>query len=243
MNSTIYTIDNVKQIYGHRTVLNLPSFNIQSGEILAVVGPSGAGKSTLLRLLTLLEAPSCGAVNLHLNGGSFCHDTISINERRQIAMIFQRPLLLSRSVHDNVAYGLRLRGERNGKTRIDTALERVALSNLAKAQPDTLSGGEMQRVAVARALVLEPQVLLLDEPTANLDPYNIRIIENLVNEQNQQYGTTIILVTHDIFQAKRLATRVALLSDGQLIEVAPASQFFDAPKDPRTAAFLSGELI
>ena len=98
-------------------------------------------------------------------------------------------------------------------------------------------------MAVARALVLEPQVLLLDEPTANLDPYNIRIIENLVNEQNQQCGTTTILVTHDIFQAKRLASRVALLSDGQLIEDAPAGQFFDAPKDPKTAAFLSGELI
>ena len=117
------------------------------------------------------------------------------------------------------------------------------MTPLAEAHPRTLSGGEAQRVAIARALVLEPRVLLFDEPTANLDPYNVRIIEKLVKEQNQDYGTTIVLVTHDIFQAKRLATRVGLLVNGELIEVAPADEFFNTPKDPRTAAFLAGDLI
>ena len=101
----------------------------------------------------------------------------------------------------------------------------------------------MQRVAVARALVLEPQVLLLDEPTANLDPYNVRLIEDLIREQHQSYHTTIILVTHNVFQAQRLATRVALILDGELVEVAPTEQFFASPRDPRTAAFISGDLV
>jgi tungstate transport system ATP-binding protein len=158
-------------------------------------------------------------------------------------MVFQRPVLLSRSVRANVAYGLRLRGERDGRARIDAALERVGLSALADAQPRTLSGGEMQRVALARALVLEPRALLLDEPTANLDPANVRLIEHLVREQHDMFGTTIILVTHNIFQARRLATRVGLMLDGELIEVAPADDFFNTPQDPRTISFLSGDFV
>jgi tungstate transport system ATP-binding protein len=101
----------------------------------------------------------------------------------------------------------------------------------------------MQRVAVARALVVEPRVLLLDEATANLDPANVRIIEDLVREQHEQAGTTIVLVTHNVFQARRLAMRVAFILEGELIEVAPVEAFFSAPRDPRSAAFVSGELV
>jgi tungstate transport system ATP-binding protein len=233
----------VEQVYGARTVLRLPSLTILQGEILALVGPSGAGKSTLLRLLALLEEPKRGEILLHSGDRRVSYASASIAERRQIAMVFQRPVLLSRSVRANVAYGLRLRGERDGRERVDGALERVSLMSLANARPRTLSGGEMQRVALARALVLEPRVLLLDEPTANLDPSNVRLIENLVREQHEAYGTTIIMVTHNVFQARRLATRVALLLDGELVESAPAEQFFDAPQDPRTAAFMSGDLV
>jgi len=158
-------------------------------------------------------------------------------------MVFQRPVLMSLGVRANVAIGLRIRGERDYHERVEQALARVALSHLSDAKAHTLSGGEMQRVAVARALVLEPKVLLLDEPTANLDPYNVRIIEDLIREQHQTYGTTIILVTHNVFQARRLATRVALLLDGGLVEVGPTAQLFDSPRDPRTAQFMSGELV
>ena len=157
-------------------------------------------------------------------------------------MVFQRPFLMSRTVFDNVAYGLRIRGDSNPEA-VWEALERVSLTKLAKAPANTLSGGEMQRVAVARALVIEPQVLLLDEPTANLDPYNARIIENLISEQNQQFHTTIVLVTHNIFQARRLATRVGLMLNGELVEIAPKDTFFESPADPRTKAFLSGDLV
>ncbi len=243
MTDALYSLEDVAQVYGSRTVLRIPTLTITSGEIFGLVGPSGAGKSTLLRLLALLEAPSRGQVYFHVNGRRASYASASIDDRRQATMVFQRPVLLSRSVRANVAYGLRLRGERDGHARIDAALERVGLTALADAQPRTLSGGEMQRVALARALVLEPRALLLDEPTANLDPANVRLIENLVREQHDTFGTTIVLVTHNIFQARRLATRVALVLDGELIEVAPAADFFNAPADPRTAAFLSGDFV
>ncbi len=243
MTDTLYTVDHVAQRYGARTVLQIPHLTIERGEVFALVGPSGAGKSTLLRLLALLEAPTEGQVRVALHGEPVTQATATTAQRRDLAMVFQRPALLSRSVYANVAYGLRVRGEHNARSRIEQALARVALGDLARAQPGTLSGGELQRVAVARALVLEPRVLLLDEPTANLDPYNVRLIEQLVTEQHQQHNTTIVLITHNVFQAQRLATRVALLLDGQLVEVAPTAQFFDAPRDPRTAAFVSGELV
>ncbi|NLF77843.1 MAG: phosphate ABC transporter ATP-binding protein [Chloroflexi bacterium] len=238
-----YDLSNLVHRYGERTVLQIGSLHIDPGEIFALVGPSGAGKSTLLRLLGLLEAPSQGHLTLQLNGQSFTYATASIAERRQVVMVFQRPVLMSLGVRANVAIGLRIRGERDYHERVEQALARVALSHLSDAKAHTLSGGEMQRVAVARALVLEPKVLLLDEPTANLDPYNVRIIEDLIREQHQTYGTTIILVTHNVFQARRLATRVALLLDGGLVEVGPTAQLFDSPRDPRTAQFMSGELV
>ncbi|MCC7448517.1 MAG: phosphate ABC transporter ATP-binding protein [Anaerolineae bacterium] len=241
--SPLYRIADLRHSYGTRTVLSIPALTIAPDEIFAIVGPSGAGKSTLLRLLALLEAPYRGTVHLHLNGQSLSYTNASVADRRQIGMVFQKPLLLSRSVRDNVAYGLRLRGERNSRHQVEQILERVALRDLADAHPRTLSGGEAQRVAVARALVLNPRVLLLDEPTANLDPFSGRLIEDLVREQHTQHGTTVMLVTHNLFQARRLATTVGLMIQGELIETAPTEQFFTAPQDPRSATFASGELI
>lgn len=238
-----YQIDDVIQRYGPRTVLRVGALSIEAGEIFALVGPSGAGKSTLLRLLGLLETPTQGRVTLTLGERAVTSTSATIDDRRQITMVFQRPVLLSRSVRANIAFGLRLRGQRNNHAEINQVLERVALTDLSEAKARTLSGGEMQRTAVARALVLKPQVLLLDEPTANLDPYNVRLIEGLIREQHEQHHTTIIMVTHNIFQAQRLATRVALILDGELVEVAPTEAFFNAPRDPRTTAFVSGDLV
>lgn len=238
----IYTMNHVKQIYGTRTVLQIDELIIEPGEIFSIVGPSGAGKSTLLRLFGLLEEPSTGSIEMSINGEYFMANRATIHQRRQLTMVFQRPFLMSRTVFDNVNYGLQIRGQNKPKA-VWEALERVSLSQLAKAPAHTLSGGEMQRVAIARALVIEPQVLLLDEPTANLDPYNVRIIEDLIREQYQRFHTTIIMVTHNIFQARRLATRVGLLLNGQLIESANTRTFFESPDDPRTQAFLSGDLV
>jgi tungstate transport system ATP-binding protein len=243
MNHPVYVLEQIEQVYGKRTVLQLPALRIEAGEVLALVGPSGAGKSTLLRLLALLETPTLGTVYVGLDQLMTPHSSATICERRQIGMVFQRPVLLSRSVRANVTYGLRLRGQRDGRAQVDEMLDRVALLPLANAPARTLSGGEMQRVALARTLVTQPQVLLLDEPTANLDPFNVTLIETLLREQHQQHHTTMILVTHNVFQARRLATRVGLLLDGRLVEIAPTDTFFNFPQDRRTAAFVSGELV
>jgi len=152
-------------------------------------------------------------------------------------------VLLNRSVWDNVAFGLELRGNRDAKSEIQSALEKVGLANLARQRARTLSGGEAQRVALARALVLKPDILLMDEPTANLDPANVAIIEQIAADLNKDSGTTLVLVTHNIFQAKRLAHRVAFIYEGQLIELGSNSEFFNAPKDPRTIAFIGGEMV
>ncbi len=239
----VYEVRALEKRYHQRSVLRLPMLDIFEGEVLALVGPSGAGKSTLIRLLGLLEAPSSGQVTVHLDGTSHSITSAPIAIRRQIATVFQSPLLLTRSVRANIAYGLRLRGNNHKRDIIDEILTRTHMTHLARKRPGTLSGGEAQRAALARALVLRPKVLLLDEPSAHLDPYNVQIIETLLHEQVQRFGTTLVLVTHNIMQARRMADRVAFLFNGDLIEVAPTEQFFDAPCDPRTRAFISGELV
>jgi tungstate transport system ATP-binding protein len=126
---------------------------------------------------------------------------------------------------------------------VRAALEEVGLAELASARARTLSGGEAQRVALARAIVIEPEVLLLDEPTANLDPYNVGLMETIIRRLNEKHHTTLALVTHNVFQARRLAHRVAFLLDGRVIEVADVEAFFNHPRDPRTAAFVRGEMV
>lgn len=239
--SPIYSLEQVTKRYNGRTVLNIASLQIRPGEVCAIVGPSGAGKSTLLRLLTFLERPSSGT--LKYQNQLVNNQWPDLAARRQVTLVFQRPQLLHRSVAANVAYGLKLRGNKKTDELITAVLKQVGLLELAGANAHTLSGGEMQRVALARALILKPQVLLLDEPTANLDPANIKIIEQIVRQANQEQKTTMIMVTHNTFQARRLADRVCLLLNGRLIEVAATEDFFERPSSPETAAFLSGELI
>lgn len=242
-NKIIYQLHNLRQVYNSRTVLQIRELEIYEGEILALVGPSGAGKSTLLRLLNFLEEPTAGY--LTFADRNFNGTVPPLELRRKVTTVFQHPVLLNRSVAANVAYGLKLRGQ--DKKVIDQAvteaLERVGLLTLASASARTLSGGEAQRVALARALVLEPTVLLLDEPTANLDPYNVKLIEQIIATVNHERHTTIVLVTHNVFQAKRLAHRTGLLLESQLIELADTSTFFETPADPRTAAFVRGEMV
>ncbi len=242
MSDDIYRLRNLTKIYDDRRVLHIEHLDIRQGEIFGVVGPSGAGKSTLLRLLNFLEPPTSGTV--HFFGTEFGPGkSVSLSKRRRVTTVFQRPILLNRSVWDNVSYGLRLRGRRNASQLIEKTLDQVGLMDLAHQRARTLSGGEAQRVALARAMVLQPDALLLDEPTANLDPYNVGLIEDIVQALNQEQGTTLVLVTHNVFQAKRLADRVALMLEGEVIEVADRETFFESPSDPRTAAFVRGEMV
>ncbi len=237
--SDLYQLHEVQQIYTGRTVLDIEQLTISRGETFAIVGPSGAGKSTLLRLLNFLEAPTAGVI---LFDGQPVPPDPPLTLLRRVTTVFQRPILLNRSVRDNVAFGLRLRGlSLDG--RVDETLDRVGLMPFAHQPAQKLSGGELQRAALARALVLDPEVLLLDEPTANLDPYNVGLIESIVREQNRERGTTVVLVTHNVFQTRRLAIRVGLLLEGKVVEVAPVEQFFESPRDPRTAAFARGKMV
>lgn len=237
-----FAVRDLVKRYAQRTVLDIDKLDIRQGEVLAIVGPSGVGKSTLLRLLNFLEQPTSGTIYFKDNEIRGAQE-VPLAIRRRVTTVFQQPLLLRRSVEANVAYGLRLRGIRKGTGRVQEALKEVGLNELAKQDARTLSGGEAQRVALARAMILRPDALLLDEPTANLDPYNVGLIEQIVTRLNHEQGTTIVLVTHNIFQAKRISTRAAFLLNGQIIETNDTETFFEAPSDPRTAAFVRGDMI
>ncbi len=237
-----YHIRDLAKAYQGREVLAIDAIDVQRGEILALVGPSGSGKSTLLRLLNFLEPPTRGWIEFA--GARFdAGKEMPLELRRRVTTVFQRPMLLDRTVWDNVAYSLRLRGQRDAHSPAQNALELVGLANLAHQNARSLSGGEAQRVALARAMILHPDVLLMDEPTANLDPYNVGLIEKIIHQVNRDQNTTVVLVTHNVFQARRLADRVAFLLAGKLIEVADVAAFFDSPADARTQAFINGEMV
>jgi tungstate transport system ATP-binding protein len=238
--AALYLLEGVRHSYRDRTVLDIDRLEVRAGEILCLVGPTGAGKSTLLRLLAGLEP--CQSGQLHFGNHRVEGRGLPLPLQRRITLVFQRPLLLARSVRANVEYGLKLRGARGASLQAQAMLGRLGLGELASRSARTLSGGEAQLTALARSLVLRPEVLLLDEPTAHLDPARVALVEEVVREVHQR-TTTVVWATHNLFQARRMARRVALLLDGRLVEVTDVQEFFSAPKDPRTAAFVRGEMV
>ncbi len=226
---------------GGRTLIHDLTARFEAGPRSIVLGPNGAGKSLLLRLCHGLLRPSRGRISWHgqLDGQLDGRDT-----RRRQAMVFQRPVLLRRSALANVAYPLTLRGTSRGEARARAAeaLARAGLEGLANRPARVLSGGEQQRLALARAWVTEPEILFLDEPTASLDPAATRAVEELVL-QIHEAGTKIVMTTHDLGQARRLAEEVLFLHHGRLIERGPAEAFFAAPRTPEAAAFIRGDLV
>ncbi len=235
----MYQLNQVSKTYNGRTVLSIDQLTIHKSEILTILGPSGAGKSTLLRVLNFLESPTSGEIRF-MDRIWTNHLAVPLEIRRQVTTVFQRPILISRNVQENVALGLHWR--KQPPSEVTQVLAQVGLEHLAKHQAQNLSGGEAQRVALARAIVLKPAVLLLDEPTANLDPYNARIIEEIILRLNQEQNTTIVLVTHNIFQARRLGQRIVLILDGQIVEIGATEAFFNSPTDERTRNFIHGDM-
>ncbi len=220
---------------GARLIESL-DFTLEAGPRTVILGPNGAGKSLTLRLCHGLIKPSTGRVTWRGPGAA--------RAGRHQAMVFQSPVMLRRSAAANIVYALALRGvaRRERRERAGRALERVGLAAVAERPAQVLSLGERNRLALARAWALEPQVLFLDEPTASLDPAATRAFEQAV-EAMHRAGTKIVMTTHDLGQARRLADEVLFLHRGRLVEHAPAAAFFAGPKSPEAAAFVAGELL
>jgi tungstate transport system ATP-binding protein len=222
-------LDNVRFSAGGVEILCGITLTISPGAPTIILGPNGAGKSVTLRLCHGLLQPTDGQIQ--------AGNQTSLLARS--ALVFQRPVMLRRSALANVAYGM---SGRDTHARANALLERVRLSHLAARPARKLSGGEQQRVALARAWGREPEILFLDEPTASLDPAATRAVEDIVGEISAQ-GVKIVMATHDLGQARRLANDVVFLHKGNLLEHTPAADFFAAPKTPQAAAFLRGELL
>ncbi|WP_202318727.1 ABC transporter ATP-binding protein [Archaeoglobus neptunius] len=227
-------LEGISKKYGDTRALEDITLRIEKGEIFTIVGHSGAGKTTLLRILALLEKPDSGK---YYYKGKIADN----NCRREITMVFQKPVMFNSSVYSNVAYGLRIRKSRKIEDRVRTALKLVNLEGFEKYNAKRLSGGEQQRVAIARAIAIEPEVLIMDEPTANLDLVNAAIVEKVITEIAKK-GTTVVLATHNLFQAKRLSDRIAHIFGGRVVEVSKTEEFFERPKSEISRRFVTGEL-
>lgn len=224
-----------------RQILKNISIEVKEGETLGIIGPTGAGKTTLLRVMDLLDLPTEGRVLFR--GETPQSEGERLAARRRIGVVFQRPVMLRGTVYDNVAYGLRIRrlprDEIEG--RVKAALSDVGLEGYERRPARMLSGGEMQRVALARALAISPELLLLDEPTANLDPRTSYVIEDLISRAKMR-GMTAVISTHDLPQAVRLADRIVIIMDGRVISSGSADHLLSSDSDDVRAFMHAGML-
>ncbi|WP_435947245.1 methionine ABC transporter ATP-binding protein MetN [Dryocola sp. BD586] len=242
-------LSNITKVFqqGNRTIqaLNNVSLHVPAGQIYGVIGASGAGKSTLIRCVNLLERPTQGSVLVDGQELTTLSEARLTKARRQIGMIFQHfNLLSSRTVFGNVALPLELDNtpREEIKRRVTELLDLVGLSEKHDVYPANLSGGQKQRVAIARALASNPKVLLCDEATSALDPATTRSILELLKDINRRLGLTILLITHEMDVVKRICDRVAVISDGELIEQDTVSEVFSHPKTPLAQQFIQSTL-
>lgn len=225
-------VEHVAFSAGSVEILRDISLALNPGAPTIVIGPNGAGKSVLLRLCHGLLTPTAGQIH--------AGNVAALTERT--ALVFQRPVMLRRTALANVAYALKGLSPGERRARAMALLDRVGLAHLADRPARKLSGGEQQRVALARAWGRDPEILFLDEPTASLDPAATRAVEDIVGEVATG-GVKIVMATHDLGQARRLAGDIVFLHKGRIVEHAPATEFFTAPKSPLVAAFLRGDLL
>jgi len=217
-----------------QTLIDDLELKLEPDSVSVIMGPNGAGKSLLLRLLHGLISPTSGTIGW---GGQPMNDAV----RQRQAMVFQRPVMLRRSVAANIDFALKLRGTAS-RDRRQEILAAVDLADKADQPAKSLSGGEQQRLALARALTTEPAILFLDEPTANLDPAATAAIEDIIRTAHGN-GTKIVLISHDPGQARRLAHEIIFMHRGRVVEQTPAAQFFKAPGSQQAHDFLAGRLV
>ncbi len=235
---------NVFQNYDGIEVLKNVNLKIDRAEIFALIGPTGAGKTTLIRILDLIDPPYSG--KLFFDGVDVTTRGVDqLEARRRMSYVQQRPLVFTMNVYDNIACGLRWRHMKSAiiKRKTNEALELVGMTSYKDRHAKTLSGGETQRVAVARALVTEPEVLFLDEPTANMDPVSTAKIEEVLAHIINERKTTIIMTTHNMSQGQRMASRLGVLINGELLQTGSVNDIFNQPQNREVAEFVGVENI
>ena len=243
MTQPILEARDLQVVLGGRKVLDVPHLAVERGEVLVIVGPNGSGKSTLLLTLALLQHPTSGT--LIFAGETVNSGSNPLPYRRRMAVVFQEPLLLSTSVRENVATGLKLRGMKGEELedRVSLWLDRFGIGHLAHRSARTLSGGEAQRASLARAFVLEPEVLLLDEPFASLDvPTRYALMGDLEGILGAT-RTTVVMVTHDRDEALALADRVGVMLGGRLAQIDRTEVVFRSPANEEVASFIGVENV
>lgn len=235
---------NLGQKYGRQYALKSINLSIETGDVFALIGPTGAGKTTLLRLLNLLEKPFEGSLTfdgINVTSSNSHH----LEVRRRMSFVQQKPVVFDMSVFENVACGLKWRHEQSEtiKRRVEDVLKLVDLINYESRNATTLSGGEAQRVVIARALVTKPEVLLLDEPTANLDPNSITKIEEVLAHIIAEQKITVVMATHDMSQGQYLANKIGVFMKGKLLQTGSPDSIFNSPISRDVAEFVGIENI
>ncbi len=237
-------LENIGHFYGNRQVLKNINLEVARGELFGLIGPTGAGKTTLLRIIDLLETPASGV--MYFDGAKVAATGRGrLDIRRRMAFVLQKPVVFNASVYDNIAVGLRWRRQSRNRISqtVEPLLEVTGLKALKDKNARTLSGGEAQRVAIARAVAVSPELLLLDEPTANLDPVSTLRIEEMITDIYRRYRTTIIMTTHDLAQGRRLAGRIGVLVNGEMVQAGKAEAVFSMPHNRQVAEFVGMENI
>ncbi len=243
MANALCEVDRVSVEKDGRRILDIERLAVREGEVLGLLGPNGSGKTTLLRVIDLLEEPISGEVRFA--GGAPRSRAEKLAARRRMSMVFQDPMLFNRTVRANVGYGLNARGADSRETarRVDEVLEKVGVAHLADRSARVLSGGEAQRVALARSLVLEPELLLLDEPLASVDAPSREALQTDLHRLLKEDGLTAVYVTHDRSEILALADRVAVMREGRILQVGGPEEVFNRPADEAVASLVGVETV
>lgn len=207
------SLHNITKKFGDKTVLDIKQLEFNAGIVTGIIGPNGSGKSTLMKIIAGLDTEFTGS--LHMDGQEINQKTY-----KSMTLVFQKPYLINTDVYNNIAYPLKIRGMSKGEinNKVEKMIELLQLKEIMKQNALTLSGGEMQKVAMARAIVFEPKLLLLDEPTSNIDPKTMQLMGNAIKYINQSCNTTVVLVTHNIRQLQRVCTQAVFMQEGKVAE-------------------------